>query len=155
MRDPLETDPAVIRPLTAKDLDQMMVIEESCFSDPWSKKVFEEDMDNSLSSWYGAFKGSRLAAYIGFWSVAGEGQINNIATHPDFRRQGIARRLIQAAFEEGSRKGISAWTLEVRVSNQAAIALYEQEGFRSAGIRPAYYSDPVEDAYIMWKGIRF
>ena len=101
----------------------MVAIEESSFTDPWSKKVFEEDMKNELSAWYGAFYGSRLAAYMGFWAVLDEGQINNIATHPDFRRQGIAGRLMEAAFEEGRKKGISAWTLEVRVSNQAAIAL--------------------------------
>ena len=91
-----------------------------------------------------------VLGYAGYWQVMDEGHIMNVAVRVDRRREGIGRKLMDAMLSSGDPRGILYWTLEVRVSNEAAIRLYEKVGFVSAGIRPGYYSHPREDANILW-----
>ena len=92
----------------------------------------------------------RIVAECGVRDIMGEGEITNVAVHPDFRGQGIARQMMKHVLQDSLIKGMTAFTLEVRAGNQPAIALYERFGFRTEGIRQAFYEDPVEDALIMW-----
>lgn len=93
---------------------------------------------------------TRIVAECGVRDIMGEGEITNVAVHPDFRGQGIARQMMKHVLQDSLIKGMTAFTLEVRAGNQPAIALYERFGFRTEGIRQAFYEDPVEDALIMW-----
>ena len=83
--------------------------------------------------------------------IAGEGNITNVVVTPEARNQGIGTGMLRYLMEEGSREGLTAFTLEVRVSNAAAIHVYEKLGFVSEGIRPGFYEKPTEDAMIFWK----
>jgi ribosomal-protein-alanine N-acetyltransferase len=83
--------------------------------------------------------------------IAGEGNITNVAVDMALRNRGIGTRMLRYLIGEGEQKGLSAFTLEVRAGNAAAIHVYEKLGFRSEGIRPNFYEKPVEDAVIMWK----
>ena len=87
----------------------------------------------------------------GLLLIAGEGNITNVVVTPEARRRGVATGLLRYLVEKGDRAGLTAYTLEVRVSNAAAIGLYEKLGFVSEGIRPDFYEKPTEDAVIMWK----
>lgn len=82
--------------------------------------------------------------------IAGEGDISNVAVAESYRRQGIARALLEALIRFGRQQGITAFTLEVRQHNEAALGLYEGLGFVSAGVRPNFYDKPKDNAVIMW-----
>lgn len=132
-------------------IDDMIAIENASFSQPWSRKAYlEEAKSNKLAHYVGYVKNNRLLGYGGFWLILDEGHISNIAVHPDYRGKGIGRQLVQALSLLCIAEGGKRMTLEVRVSNAAAVHLYEQMGFKSAGIRKAFYTDNNEDAYIMW-----
>jgi ribosomal-protein-alanine N-acetyltransferase len=92
-----------------------------------------------------------VIGYVGCWMVLEEGQINNIAVDPDWRRMGVARALIQALFAIGRAHGTRQYLLEVRQANHSAQALYRSLGFSEIGVRSAYYGDNDEDAIIMCK----
>ena len=83
--------------------------------------------------------------------IAGEGDVTNIAVFPEYRGRGIGAALTKALIVEGRKRGMNAFTLEVRVGNQAAIHIYEKLGFRSEGVRKGFYEKPKEDALIMWR----
>ena len=91
-----------------------------------------------------------IIAECGVRDIMGEGEITNVAVHPDFRGKGIARQMMKHVLHESLAKGITSFTLEVRAGNRAAIALYERFGFRTEGVRREFYEDPVENALIMW-----
>ncbi len=130
---------------------QVAELEEICFSDPWSEKSVASELQNPLSLWLVAMEGERVAGYIGSQSVEGEADMMNVAVHPDFRRQGVAQTLITELVEALKNKGIHCLSLEVRASNESAIALYEKLDFLSVGRRPNYYRHPKEDALILRK----
>ena len=131
-------------------IDQMMVIERSSFSHPWSKDSYLHDLnENQLSCYLGVFASEQLIGYAGVWIVLEEGYISNIAIHPDWRRQGAGETLVTALISQCRALGCSAVTLEVRESNLAAIQLYEKLGFRQEGRRPHYYDDG-EAALLYW-----
>ena len=96
-------------------------------------------------------KSGNVLAYGGMLTVLDEGQITNIATHPDARRRGLGERVTRALLEYGEKNGISFFSLEVRESNVGAIALYEKLGFKRAGVRKNFYKLPTENAVIMIK----
>ncbi len=141
-----------IREMTAEDVDAVHEIELASFSVPWSKSLFLEvlaaDANDKL---YVAESGGIIAGYIDLWCVLDEATVANIAVSEEFRRQGIAAALMEYTLEAAKNSGMMSVTLEVRASNEPAIKLYEQFGFKSAGIRPNYYEKPKEDAIIMWK----
>jgi len=124
-----------------KDLPNILAIENLSFSNPWSKNQFEE----SLSNFYVAKKGNKIVGFIGIQRLIDEAHILHMATHPDYREQGIARKMLQKAMGSRAKKFI----LEVRKSNTAAQSLYKSFGFQVISIRNKYYGDNDEDALVM------
>ncbi len=133
-----------------KDLDQVCEIENKTFSQPWTREDFSISIKNENHIYIVAEEGNEIAGYCGLWMVAGEGQINNVAVREDFRQKGVGYGMLCYLLELGREKNQDAFTLEVRVGNEAAIRLYEKLGFRSLGIRRGFYEKPKEDANIMW-----
>lgn len=140
-----------IRPMEREDVDAVSRLEEETFSMPWSRDAFLEMVTKEDAAYYVAESDGGIVGGCGVLLIAGEGNITNVAVAESARNNGIGTRLLQYMMEEGYRNGLTAFTLEVRVSNAAAIHVYEKLGFRSEGIRPNFYEKPLEDAVIMWK----
>lgn len=146
-----------IEPLSSDaDLDAVLDIETASFTSPWTRDMYVTELQNvGVSFFYVARTADRrVVAYCSCWRVVDELHINNLAVSPPCRRQGIATALLNHVLEEGVRLGARRATLEVRRSNDAARQLYAQLGFSPAGVRRAYYTNPVEDALVLWKESR-
>ena len=141
----------VYRKMTAEDVPFISRLEEETFSMPWSADSFLEMISKEDARYYVAEEDGRLLGGCGVLMIAGEGNITNVAIAPEARNRGIGTALLRHLMAEGDREGLTAYTLEVRVSNRPAVCLYEKFGFQSAGIRPGFYEKPVEDALIMWR----
>lgn len=126
-------------------------LEKLCFSDPWSENSIAYELTNRLSYWLVAEENGEVVGYVGSQSVLGESDMMNVAVHPDHRRKGIAETLVLALCKDLKQRDNVCLTLEVRVSNAPAIALYEKLGFTQVGRRPNYYRNPREDALILRK----
>ena len=126
-------------------------LEKLCFSDPWSENSIAYELTNRLSYWLVAEQDGVVVGYIGSQSVLGESDMMNVAVHPEHRRKGIAEALIQALSQGLKDRGNICLTLEVRASNDPAIALYDKLDFHQVGRRPNYYRNPKEDALILRK----
>jgi [ribosomal protein S18]-alanine N-acetyltransferase len=140
-----------IRALTLVDLNGIEDIEQRSYDTPWSRSMFAGELAKPASLCLGAFEGEQLAGYLIVSRYVDAWHVMNIAVSPEFRRRGIATALLERLFEltdDHSRRG---YTLEVRVSNDGAITLYERLGFTARGIRRGYYTDNREDALIMWR----
>ena len=135
--------------MTDAHVAQIAQLEKRCFSDPWSENSIRTELTSRLSLWIVALDGDTVAGYIGSQSVLGESDMMNVAVAPEYRRQGIAQALVEALMQHLLRAGNHSLTLEVRVSNEPAIALYEKLGFAQVGRRPNYYRNPKEDALIL------
>jgi ribosomal-protein-alanine N-acetyltransferase len=132
-------------------VSQIAELEKLCFSAPWSRNSVASELNNPLSLWLVATDGDTVAGYIGSQSVMGEADMMNVAVHPDYRRKGIGKQLVEALVASLKDNGVYSLTLEVRASNEPAISLYDQLGFTQVGRRPNYYRDPREDALILRK----
>lgn len=141
----------VYRRMRAEDVPFISCLEEETFSMPWSAASFLQMIEKEDTAYFVAEEDGQLLGGCGLLLIAGEGNITNVVVSPGARRRGVATGLLTYLMEEGDRAGLTAYTLEVRVSNAAAIGLYEKLGFISEGIRPGFYEKPVEDAVIMWK----
>jgi [ribosomal protein S18]-alanine N-acetyltransferase len=143
-----------LRRLTLHDLDAIERIERAAYPTPWSRSMFAGELAKPSSISIGAFDADADDALVGYLIISryvDAWHVMNVAVAPGLRRRGIATRLLEELFrltEGDSRRG---YTLEVRVSNLHAIALYERLGFHRTGIRRGYYTDNREDAVIMWK----
>ena len=133
-----------------EDAPILAELDKLCFSVPWSQKSFEEEAENANATYYVAKENGKILGYGGVWLVAGEGQITNIAVHPEHRKKQIASRLLECILEEC--KDVFQIILEVRESNIPAIRLYEKYGFTKAGIRKRFYHSPIEDGITMVRG---
>ncbi|MCM1153834.1 MAG: tRNA (adenosine(37)-N6)-threonylcarbamoyltransferase complex dimerization subunit type 1 TsaB [Roseburia sp.] len=140
-----------IRAMRREDVDIISRLEEETFSMPWSKEAFLEMIAKEDARYYVAEYAGKVVGGCGVLMIAGEGNITNVVVEKNERNRGIGTRMLQYLIEDGHQNGLGAFTLEVRVSNAAAIHLYEKLGFHSEGIRPAFYEKPTEDALIMWK----
>lgn len=140
-----------IRRMEEGDLDQVCAIEEETFSMPWSRKSFQDTISYYHTLFLVAELDGEIAGYCGCYQSLEEAEITNIAVRRQLRGHGIGRRLLMELMRLGKEQGAFAYTLEVRVSNQAAIHLYENLGFVSFGIRKNFYEKPREDAMIMWR----
>lgn len=140
-----------IAAMTLTHIPAIAELEKLCFSDPWNENSVASELKNPLSLWLVAMEGDRLAGYIGSQSVEGEADMMNVAVQPDLRRRGVAEILCLALVDALRERGVHSLSLEVRVSNEGAIALYEKLGFAQVGRRPNYYRHPKEDALIMRK----
>ncbi len=130
---------------------QIAELEKICFSDPWSERSIRSELTNPLSLWVVALENDTVAGYIGSQTVLGEADMMNLAVHPEYRRAGVGRQLVQELVQRLKEQGSHILTLEVRASNVPAIALYDQLGFIQVGRRPNYYRNPKEDALILRK----
>jgi [ribosomal protein S18]-alanine N-acetyltransferase len=144
-----------VRRLTLSDLDEVELIERQSYPTPWSRSMFAGELAKPSSASLGAYDpdgpGGPLVGYLIISRYVDAWHVMNIAVAEAYRRHGIAKRLLEELFvrtEQDPRRG---YTLEVRVSNTAAIALYESLGFYATGVRRGYYTDNREDALIMWK----
>lgn len=141
-----------IRRMTPEDVDQVSQLEEKTFSMPWHRESFIEMINNPTSLFMVAVDGDKLVGTCGMITVAGEGDISNVVIDEKYRGAGFGYRLVGEAMKKAEELlNVTEFTLEVRVSNTAAIGLYEKIGFVSEGIRPHFYEKPDEDAMIMWK----
>lgn len=132
-------------------IDGIAEIEKLCFSDPWSVNSITNELNNPLSLWIVAMDADKLVGYVGSQSVLGWSDMMNLAVLPNYRRQGIGEALVAELISKLQQRENTCLTLEVRVSNLAAIALYEKMGFVQVGRRPNYYHNPKEDALILRK----
>ncbi len=144
--------------MVGEDLDEVMRIEDSSFSSPWSRGMFLSELkDNPFANLLTArliqpedlSAQKSLLGYCCFWVVFGEVHIMNLAVHPDWRRKGIATRLVEETILISRKNAVQKIHLEVRRSNDPARNLYEKFGFGLIAIRPNYYSQPREDALLM------
>lgn len=140
-----------IQTLSAKYVPQVAQLETLCFSDPWSESSVASELNNPLSLWLVALEEEQVVGYIGSQTVLDETDMMNVAVHPDFRRRGVGEALVTELMTELRERGSRCLTLEVRVSNDVAISLYEKLGFCQIGRRKNYYRHPKEDALILRK----
>lgn len=145
------TERILIRPMTPADAAGAAAIEAVCFCDGWSLQVYEQTLRLPFAYYYAAELDGQIIGTIGLQILGGDGEISNVAVLPQYRGQGIASDLLQAVLAHGRSLGTQDFTLEVRSGNTAAIALYERYGFVTEGVRKDFYTDPHEDALIMWK----
>ncbi|MBS5480732.1 MAG: ribosomal protein S18-alanine N-acetyltransferase [Clostridiales bacterium] len=140
----------MITPMHADHLDALADLESMAFSIPWSYDALAEELQNPLAVFYVAedVDAESAVGYIGMHHILDEGAVTNIVVHPACRRQGIAACLMQEVIRYAEEHDISRIVLEVRPSNEAAIALYEKFGFELDGRRPGFYDSPKEDALL-------
>lgn len=142
----------MIRKGSAADIDAIAALEQECFASPWSRESLYHDLaENQLSTYFVAELQGQIVGYVGIWAIMDEGHINNVAVSPSYRRQHIGSALIAAMLRSTEEAGIKSHTLEVRAGNRAAKGLYENYGFKEAGVRKGYYEDNGEDGIIMWR----
>ncbi len=142
-----------IRPMTEESYNDAAHIEQTCFSDrPWTAEQFREELSLDFSRTFIAYNDGEAAGFVNLWLTPPMALINNIAVLPQFRRQGIAQKLIMKALTTCGE--CSSLTLEVRESNDSAIKLYEKMEFSQVGRRKRFYENPTEDALIMTKFFR-
>ena len=134
------------------DVNDVVKLEELSYGQHhWSKESFYNELENNLAHYYCAMADKNmLAGYAGCWHIFEEAHITTLSVHPDFRRKGIAQKLLFAIIDDCYKNKIKYITLEVRESNIAAISLYEKNGFKSIGTRKGYYQDNNENALIMF-----
>src|SRR4051795_1012133 len=143
-----DDEPVSVRRLTYGDLPSVLAIERRSFETPWSLAMFVLELSKPSGICLAAVRDDRLIGYLVCSRYADVWHLMNIAVHPEARRQGIARNMLERLFDEAGAD--ARYTLEVRTSNRGAIAMYERFGFRRAGHRRRYYHDNGEDALIMW-----
>jgi ribosomal-protein-alanine N-acetyltransferase len=142
--------PLEVGPMRLADIPAVLEIERLSFSSPWPAFAFEQELTaNRLAHYRVARVDGRVVAFAGIWLMVDEAHVTTFGVHPDHRRRGIGRLLLLHLAEAAIELGSSRMTLEVRVSNAAAQALYRSFGFRVSGRRIAYYSDDGEDALVM------
>ena len=167
-----------IRRMREEDIPQVVEIEKIAFSRPWTRSIFKAVLLLPYAAYYVAVEQKtleqktlkqkaleqealeqgekpgldqdRIVGICGVKKIFEEGEISNVAVHPDYRGRGVSRRMLEMLIREAREGGVESFTLEVRAGNRPAIRLYESFGFRTEGIRPRFYDHPVEDGLIMW-----
>ncbi len=139
--------------MTDNEVDEVCALEEETFSMPWKKKDFLRMIEDDHMCYLVAMLDGSVIAGAGIREIAGDIEITNVAVKEKYRKHGYGTKLLDAVIEKGREMGGLAYTLEVRKSNKAAIALYEKAGFKTEGVRKDFYEKPVEDGLIMWKRI--
>jgi len=138
-----------IRRISENDIEMVASLEMEIFPDPWSVKSIKETHENQSAYIFGAYKEGILIGYAIFYYVLDEGEIARIAVSPSYRRQGVAEQIFAGLLEFCAEKEIVRLLLDVRVSNEAAIAFYRKSGFSDDGIRKNFYDNPKEHALLM------
>jgi [ribosomal protein S18]-alanine N-acetyltransferase len=135
--------------MTTADIESVIAIERASFQFPWSTRFFLDELQVDCARSILAEVEGRIVGYVLFWFLVEEVDIHNIAVHPDFRRQGIGRLLLEEVVAAARRQERLRVTLDVRFSNASAQNLYRSFGFVTRGLRKGYYSDNGEDALVM------
>lgn len=135
--------------MTADALDGVAELEKLCFSQPWSAKSLELLTKDGIGVGMVCRADGIVCAYGGMLVAVDEGQITNIATHPDYRRQGYGKAVVEALIKYAKNNRLDSISLEVRESNRAAIDLYCSLGFKTEGKRKDFYTNPREAALVM------
>jgi [ribosomal protein S18]-alanine N-acetyltransferase len=143
-----------IQPLTSEaDIDDILRIESIAFTNPWTREMYLSELEHRNVSFFYIARDA-VGEAIGFcscWLVLDEVHINNLAVLPEHRRGGVASALLERVLSDGAGRGAHRATLEVRRSNEAALKLYEKFGFRVTAVRRRYYTNPDEDALVLWR----
>lgn len=147
--------PIKVEPLEKTQLEQVVALDRICFGKLWTKGAYEREIDSPNSLLLALVKvdasQEQLIGISCFWAIVEEAHITLLGIHPDYRRVGLGELLLSELLAAASAWPLERATLEVRVSNSAAIALYEKFGFTIAGRRKDYYPIPPEDALILWR----
>ena len=141
-----------IKPMQKSDIDAVESIEQRAYGQHhWSKDSFMSELSNELAKYFSAFnENGELIAYAGCWQILEEAHITTLAVAPEYRRKSLGEAMLITLLKQCYKDMIKYITLEVRVSNKAAVSLYKKYGFKSLGVRKGYYQDNNEDALIMW-----
>jgi ribosomal-protein-alanine N-acetyltransferase len=146
--------PWLIEPLrSAEEIESVLAIERASFSNPWTREMYLSELGNTGVAYFFLARDDtrEVVGFCSFWRILDELHINNLAVQPERRRQGIASALLTRVLQEGTKLGARRATLEVRQSNERARRLYERFGFAVSGVRRGYYTNPVEDALVLWR----
>lgn len=141
-----------IREMKPGDTEEVAALEREIFSQPWSRQGFLDALGMDCTIFLVAEEAGQILGYAGLYAAPGEGEITNVAVAPRARGRGLGGLLVAALKERAEESGLTRLVLEVRVSNGAAIRLYERSGFVRQGVRRGFYERPKEDAYIMVYG---
>ena len=142
----------IVEPLSAlAEIDAILAVERASFTNPWTREMYLAELDHQGVAFFYLARdaGRRVVGFCSFWRVLDELHVNNLAVLPEYRRQGVASALLARVLEAGASMGSRRATLEVRHSNDAARRLYGGFGFVVAGVRRAYYTNPIEDALVL------
>ena len=140
-----------VREMRQSDLAAVAELERKSFSVPWSEKLLEDSFLSPLDQLWVVTEDETVAGYCNFRVIAGEGELMRIAVRPEARGRGYGRRLMETLEGAAAACGVEDIALEVRISNKRAMDLYKSRGFRAEAVRKGYYTEPVEDAVIMWR----
>ena len=143
-----------LRELESADIPAILALDRVCFGSIWSESGYQREIESPNSALV-LLEAAAWETPLGvgcFWAILDEAHVTLLGTHPNWRRRGLGQLLLAALLREAQRRCLVRATLEVRASNQGAIALYEKFGFRTAGQRPNYYQNPSESAFILWRG---
>lgn len=141
-----------VLPLQGDTIKKAAELEALTLEEAWSAEQIAETIKRN-GCYFAAFSAEKFLGHGGFTFAADEGYITNIAVSPEARRQGVATKIIGAMVKEAKKRGLAFLSLEVRESNVFAVRLYEKTGFTVRGVRPKFYSNPLENAVIMTKDI--
>lgn len=137
-----------ITPMTAENVGAVSLLAKANLKEGWSEQTYLAQLSNPNDRTYIAYIDGVPCGFISAWIILDEIEINNIAVAPEYRRRGVAKALFARLYSD---EAAARTVLEVRAGNAAAIALYEGLGFKQAGVRKNFYSEPTEDALIMIK----
>ena len=141
----------IIRGMEEKDLPEVACLEAETFTEPWSLTSLQDSIKNPIDQFLVAIRNGVVVGYCALRQVGNEGEISNVAVASGHQNQGIGKKMLEELLCMGEKSGITEYTLEVRISNESAIHLYQRAGFLSEGVRKNFYQKPAEDAVIMWK----
>ena len=136
--------------LQERHIEPILEIEKQSNTAPWSERSFRNELDNPDRIFLVALVEGRVCGYGGVWLMIDEAHITTVAVAPDWRRNGIGRRLMEELLSRSRDAGMMCSTLEVRAGNEHAIHLYEELGYKETARRKRYYPDNDEDAVVMW-----
>ncbi len=139
-----------VEEMRQEDAAEVSCLERRIFSEPWSEQGFLSSLRSPDTLYLVVRRKGKLAGYCGFLQSFDEADITNVAVDESYRFRGVGQYMLRELMERGYARGVKRYTLEVRVSNAAALHLYEKLGFQSVGIRKGFYDSPKEDAVIMW-----
>lgn len=139
----------MIREMRIEDVKEAVEIEQSIFSNPWSEKSFQDALASKDNIYLVELSEGKVTGYCGIWTSYETADLCNMAVSLEYRRRGTAQKLLEEAIALTAKRNVERILLEVRASNEAAIALYQKNNFQKIGVRKGYYSAPLEDAVLM------